>query len=787
MSSLRWTELARYLLATLLILIITIGLVSFQPYSRTFSAVFVTITAAAWLLWRRRSGRPVLIPWLAVALAAYAVFHYATAGLAPIPIASLERINALLPVGLALVLVLDLLRGGWRPETWENALVNVAVVFCLLELVLAFVWYRQWWAVAGRLSLPPVGYRLTGLFLGHANVLAGFLNLVIPIVLYRMIATSKLADRVLWLVGLGMFIATHLLASSRGGVLAGLGGAATTLALLYLASSRRQLDLAELRRLVRRHRLKLLAGLFAGALLAIVFIRQASTSAGHVPIAFARSGIWGPAWEIIRDAPLLGHGFGSFSVLYAVQTQAPPGFSTSHAHNLWLQLAAEGGLVGLSLGLAAIALAVRGLLSAWRSADQPARLKLAAYGGAGMSVLLHQQVDFLFESPGYLIGVIVLLALAHRSAAPGEGFRLPNRWAAPILALLLTIYCGMAAFTGRGAVAYWRGVAAGREQAWDQARELICQAGSQHPEISLYGFQCALALGHAAEATGDRQLLAEAQFALIAALENDPSWPVHWANLAAVQWDLGQLAQAAESIQVAVDRAPRNPDFALNAGLIYESLGAVGPATASYQQALANDPWLQLQAVPGSSPLLRTAFDSSTRESQAGAANMAATEGWQRLGSQDPVAAEGSFRSALEIEPGNAEAYAGLAVVELMAGHGDQAQRNSETALFLDPGSTVALMAAARISLSADQFDRAADFAQAAYDAFREQSESDSYYARTYLRYFLAGDKIPQLPRPGVLLIFADDIRQIVSSLRSEGDLERADRIESLIGAGAIY
>lgn len=166
---------------------------------------------------------------------------------------------------------------------------------------------------------------------------------------------------------------------------------------------------------------------------------------------------------------------------------------------------------------------------------------------------------------------------------------------------------------------------------------------------------------------------------------------------------------------------------------------------------------------------------------------MAATEGWQRLGSQDPVAAEGSFRSALEIEPGNAEAYAGLAVVELMAGHGDQAQRNSETALFLDPGSTVALMAAARISLSADQFDRAADFAQAAYDAFREQSESDSYYARTYLRYFLAGDKIPQLPRPGVLLIFADDIRQIVSSLRSEGDLERADRIESLIGAGAIY
>jgi O-antigen ligase len=64
-----------------------------------------------------------------------------------------------------------------------------------------------------------------------------------------------------------------------------------------------------------------------------------------------RSAIWADAMRVVRDFPITGTGAGTFGTSVAVYQTAEPGYSIGNAHNHYLQLAAEGGLL---LGLPAV-------------------------------------------------------------------------------------------------------------------------------------------------------------------------------------------------------------------------------------------------------------------------------------------------------------------------------------------------------------------------------------------------------------------------------------------------
>jgi O-antigen ligase len=61
--------------------------------------------------------------------------------------------------------------------------------------------------------------------------------------------------------------------------------------------------------------------------------------------ARGRSAIWIDAVRVIRDFPITGTGAGTFGTSIAVYQTAEPGYSIGNAHNHYLQLAAEGGLL----------------------------------------------------------------------------------------------------------------------------------------------------------------------------------------------------------------------------------------------------------------------------------------------------------------------------------------------------------------------------------------------------------------------------------------------------------
>ena len=98
---------------------------------------------------------------------------------------------------------------------------------------------------------------------------------------------------------------------------------------------------------------------------------------------------------MVRDEPLLGTGAGSFEEHWL--QERPVSFPARDAHNLYLEMLAELGPLGLALLIATLALP----LAAFRQARHGALGPAAA--GALVAYLLHAAVDWDWEVPAVTI------------------------------------------------------------------------------------------------------------------------------------------------------------------------------------------------------------------------------------------------------------------------------------------------------------------------------------------------------------------------------------------------
>ena len=764
-------NLLAFFISILILLITTTSYSNLHPQFQQMGFVLTVLGMLALVLLRYLSCRRLSIPSVVLPLGALVLLGYVMSLRSPVPIIAIEKVSQSLPIVLALLLVTDSLFGWWRVDTWESALVSFAVLFCVLEFVFAFFWLAGWWQVSGEtMSFPPIGYRPSGLFLGHANVFAGYLNLVIPVAIVRSTTTDSRRDRMLWYLAITMFLLTQLLASSRGAWLAGTAGIVTTVAILLT----RKVETGGIFHEIKRHWIKLVAG--AGLLLAgtVLVLIAAEVSPGHAPLLSARSGIWEPAWEIIRSSPWVGHGPASFSALFAIETQIPPGFATSHAHNLVLQTWAELGLLGLILLALSGAILILAFVSAWRKKFSP---RLAAYAGVGVAVLLQNQLDYLFESPGYLFGVIVIIGLLYYYTPQSQNLSLSRGWATVAIGLALIPFLGNLVLGDRGAQAYWDGVKSGREGDWRSASEQICQAMDLENSIPLYTFQCGLALASLAEQEHDSTLLSRAREVFEAGLGQDPNWPMHWANLGAIQWSLGERDRALESLAMAAELAPRNSRIALNLGWMQEQFGNLAGAQLSYQSAISSDPWIQFNRLLSQDDSRPASFSASEMYPQASKGLLAGLDGWNELQTGNFKQARKHFTSALIESPDDALAQAALAWVIQAEGNPESAFEAIGIAVWLGSNSANVNFLAGSIALARGDESEALRYFENAVRSNSLFSESDTYYARTFLRYFLEPDAVPQLHGFGFLSMSCMESERILDFLSEQ---ERWDLVNQL-------
>jgi O-antigen ligase len=174
--------------------------------------------------------------------------------------------------------------------------------------------------------------------------------------------------------------------------------------------------------------------IFQGVLLALVILSFANFGAllGRVdetiinePAGSGRAAIWRDAERVIRDFPLTGTGAGTFGAAVIAYQTAEPGYAIGQAHNHYLQLAAEGGvLVGVPAVLTAASLL---LLCRRRLAeDASSNVLIRAGAGAGLAgALLQSFWETGLRMPANAMLFAVLAAIAtHAPALPrGTGHR----------------------------------------------------------------------------------------------------------------------------------------------------------------------------------------------------------------------------------------------------------------------------------------------------------------------------------------------------------------------------
>jgi len=312
--------------------------------------------------------------------------------------------------------------------------------------------------------------------------------------------------------------------------------------------------------------------------------------------------IWKGTVRMIRDAPVLGHGGGSFRLLDSRYVQLPPNVAAVHAHNDYLHVASEYGILGGALGLvAAMTLLVR-LLQLQRRTRKDMHAILAAGAVGAMAAAMSQAlVDFNLHIYGNTMALLLLLgcvaALFHSSGDLPNPLpsRTRGRWIAWSGALVSAVAIGI---TFRAGMAYafttFPGQAAAdageldRAEAWYR-RALAWDSRAWEPVLGLCRISARQAAAEtdpakrAARIAGTRTLCEKG-------LRRNPREPGFEHTLSQLMEMQGDSEGALKLMQKLVGDHPNRPVLQSRLGIQLERMGRLEEAAAAFREAVRMDP-----------------------------------------------------------------------------------------------------------------------------------------------------------------------------------------------------
>jgi O-antigen ligase len=125
-----------------------------------------------------------------------------------------------------------------------------------------------------------------------------------------------------------------------------------------------------------------------------------------------RRQLWGESWRLFRAYPLTGAGLGTFEqALYPFRSWLPTN-TVAFAHNDFLQVLAESGVVGFVLAMALAVSLVRQSVSVWRRPGSPCPWLGLGLLAAFMAAGLHSLVDFNLYIPANALALAWLAGVA---------------------------------------------------------------------------------------------------------------------------------------------------------------------------------------------------------------------------------------------------------------------------------------------------------------------------------------------------------------------------------------
>lgn len=659
------------------------GLLRFHLH--VISHILSALVLGIWLgtaLWQRRK---IARPGLEWAILFVFAIQIVTTLLSSDLRRSLGWLGMMVLYGLVFYLVYDLSRHGWPATLTVKSLLIVGGIVIAWGVVDILAWYLNWLSQSGGRIIPTQPLRLYTL-LGDANMLSGFLNLLLPLALIRFVNTRRSLSRLILLGWLAGNLLVQFFTSSRGGWLGTIAVFVTLVVLIAAAFGGWRDRLILWWRVGRRRKWLLFP---AGAVVCLLVLGIAVLGwyqlnhPTHGGIWEARRVFWQTAWQAFVSSPWYGTGPFTFST-QLLKYQHFLDRPYPHAHSLPITVLAEGGLLGvLSLAVLIVCL-VRRLWLTWCGASFEQRLFMSGGLASLAGFCVHSLVDNHLLAPtiGLLVVVIAAMTLA-KDTAPAENEQDLLHGIHPLWFVLPAVFLvGGSGWSDRAYYPFWQAVQLTQRGEWQQAAPLFDLAVERDEGFPFYHLQQGytwgvLATQMDAASTADMETaLANAIAAYERGVTLEPYYSLNHANLSALYWQAEEKDRAVAEMQRAIEQTPDVVPYYLNLARYAEDMGQWDDAITNYQQVLDMRPDL---ADAGhywqSTPVKQAALASwnaahapkPVPDSPASYADYLQV-GWDAFDREDWTSAQDAFLQARAISPASLAAYNGLARANIALG-----------------------------------------------------------------------------------------------------------------------
>jgi O-antigen ligase len=338
---------------------------------------------------------------------------------------------------IALVIASNFFVSRERLAVVGHFLVVYGLALAIFALVQHFTWSGRLYWIRPTLATFPFGP-----FANH-NHFAGYMELLIPLPI-AMVLTRAVGREMRFLYGFAAAIMSlaMVVSLSRGGLIS----LAAMLMFLVLVSirmpriwrhetGRREFEEADRKGQVAVGRFRAVASqvivvaaivvvigagvVWIGADPVIQRVTQSQPAEGLPQETFStsRGWIWRDTISMIRANPLLGVGLGAYVTAFSLYTKSDGSLRVPQAHNDYLQVVADGGIVGGLIALWFVVVVFRVVARGLKSRD-PMLSGLALGSGAGIvGILVHSLFDFNLQIPSNVLLFLVLAAVASNVAA----------------------------------------------------------------------------------------------------------------------------------------------------------------------------------------------------------------------------------------------------------------------------------------------------------------------------------------------------------------------------------
>lgn len=249
---------------------------------------------------------------------------------------------------------------------------------------------------------------------------AGYMELTLGLPLGLLLAGSLDKEkRFIYLFAALLMGVALIMTNSRGGIISVVAEVLFLLALTMFRKRKRK-EATDRSQRIRNAALRsalalaLIVGLFAGVVWLggeSVLSRFVGTVNSDDPTT-GRAHFWSVTTDIIKAHPVLGIGLGAFPVVYTRYDSRNGLYRLEQAHNDYLQVLSDGGIVGGVLGLLFVVLLFRMGFARRESRDDfRSGVAIGALAGC-FAVLVHSFFDFTLHTTSNALLFLVLAALA---------------------------------------------------------------------------------------------------------------------------------------------------------------------------------------------------------------------------------------------------------------------------------------------------------------------------------------------------------------------------------------